>query len=162
MKKVKSIISYIGKCKTISGKFLLSCFILKTLIHLPSFIFHEITHMIIIGLSGTPFIIKKVVFYTITETKMKIFEFEIEHYSNNKKLTILISLSPLIGWLCMIPILILNHNWIILLYFILYFETFYLSKQDIITMEKNGFNQKICSFFYKIINLYKSKTYHFN
>ncbi len=154
MNKIKSIISYSKAIKSTRGKIIFLFHMLHALFKLPAFAFHELCHLLVAIPGGWDIRITHFDFFTIypNTNTLKTFNMTI-NYQASKTVGMIGSLAPLIGWIIMSILLVLFHNWLIM-YFILAFDTFFLSEQDIIMSRKNGFNRKISRFLYWIWNLF--------
>lgn len=150
MKKVKSLISFIGEAKTIKGRMTLVLFLLWSLVELPAFVFHELMHMLVVIPFGHNLKITDWHWYELKRdpnhyfsVQLKVYNLTME-YNSSPRIGILGSAAPLIGWFIAIILLALTHHWFVLLYFFIGIRLFFLSVGDIKAMRGNGANDYVC------------------
>jgi hypothetical protein len=150
MNKVKSLYWFFDNV-TVDKKILLVFTIVQSLLGYPAFAFHEVMHMLTCFVLGVPFQVRKFYYLRVNRKKgaFRAGELSITHFGSSHE-TWLISLMPFIGWLFLISTMVILGKWKVVCYMVMFFRTFFLSTQDVKTLEKNEFPPKICNAFYYI------------
>lgn len=150
MGKVKSIINFAGAIKSRYGRIAFLLHVIYSLFKLPAFLFHELCHLIIVmpfadDLKNIDLQLFEINYNTNT---LKTMGMRIT-FQSSRGIAIIASLAPLIGWAIVMVILFPYHYWIGS-YFLLAFDMFYLSADDIVCARKNGLNRKVSLFLYRV------------
>ncbi len=149
MNKVKSVITFVGNCSSISKKVSVILQILFTIMEFPAFLFHEIMHFLVVVPFGRNIEIVKYHFYTVEGNTLIPYQLMIR-YGSTPLIGIVGSAAPMIGWILAVIISVMFGHWFIVLYLFFGFRMFFLSKEDIQAMKNNGFNERICDRLFKI------------
>lgn len=155
MKKVKSLIAFVGKARTTKGRITLILVILFSLLEFPAFVFHEIMHLLVAIPFGHNIKVLDSYFFLVQDSPvpgrytLKSYSLAIQ-YESSPFIGILGSAAPLIGWIIAVTALALTGHLFILLYFLLGIRMFFLSEQDIESIRLHGVNSKICDFLLEI------------
>lgn len=156
MKKISQVLQFVGSCDTFKRKVFISLWIIKTLIELPAFLYHELMHILFILFTFSSASVNEAYFYEIKNNENKTqtlssyqLSLNITAWSNTNH--ILVAIAPLIGWIILIICAIATSSWFLLGYCFFCCHMFFLSGTDIKSLRSSGLNERLCNVFESIL-----------
>jgi hypothetical protein len=143
MKNIKNILTIINTTNNFKQKFFIYLRLFISFVQFPAFVFHELCHSLLL-IFCTDIKIKEYNFLKINNNNKNLQTYGLRiSYNSTKKVGLLSSAMPLIGWLVLFIISLINCYWLILIYCIISFRMFYLSSVDIESMDNCGCDKRL-------------------